>query len=37
MASKQLTACMSKAKGDSKKVAACKASFSKRLLILLQI
>ena len=29
--SKQLIACMSKAKGNAKKVAACKASFSKKL------
>ena len=29
--SKQLIACMSKAKGDAKKVAACKASFGKSL------
>ena len=29
--SKQLIACMSKAKGDAKKVAACKASFAKSL------
>ena len=29
--SKQLIACMSKAKGDAKKIAACKASFSKEI------
>ena len=31
MASKQLIACMSKAKGDAKKVAACKSSFAKEV------
>ena len=31
MASKQLIACMSKAKGDSKKIAACKSSFAKKV------
>ena len=29
--SKQLIACMSKAKGDAKKVAACKASFAESI------
>jgi len=29
--SKQLIACMSKAKGDGKKIAACKSSFSKSI------
>ena len=29
--SKQLIACMSKAKGNARKIAACKASFSKSL------
>ena len=29
--SKQLIACMSKAKGDAKKVAACKASFAGKM------
>ena len=29
--SKQLIACMSRAKGDAKKIAACKASFSKEI------
>jgi hypothetical protein len=31
MASKQLIACMSKAKGDAKKIAACKASFAESI------
>ena len=31
MASKQLIACMSKAKGDSSKIAACKSSFAKKV------
>ena len=31
MASKQLIACMSKAKGDAKKIAACKASFAEKV------
>ena len=31
MASKELIACMSKAKGDAKKIAACKSSFSKEV------
>ena len=30
MASKQLIACMDKAKGDAKKIAACKSSFAKK-------
>ena len=29
--SKQLIACMSKAKGDAKKIAACKASFAGKI------
>ena len=29
--SKQLIACMSKAKGDAKKIAACKASFAESI------
>ena len=29
--SKQLIACMSKAKGDAKKIAACKASFADKI------
>ena len=29
--SKQLIACMSRAKGDARKIAACKASFSKEI------
>jgi hypothetical protein len=29
--SKQLISCMSKAKGDAKKIAACKSSFGKNL------
>ena len=29
--SKQLIACMSKAKGDAKKIAACKASFAEKI------
>tara|TARA_R110000803_G_scaffold40778_5_gene87831 strand:- start:23648 stop:23950 length:303 start_codon:yes stop_codon:yes gene_type:complete len=31
MASKQLIACMSKANGDSKKIAACKSSMAKQV------
>ena len=31
MASKQLIACMSKAKGDASKIAACKSSFAKKV------
>ena len=31
MASKQLIACMSKAKGDAKKIAACKSTMSKKV------
>ena len=31
MASKQLIACMSKAKGNAKKIAACKSSFAKKV------
>ena len=31
MASKQLIACMTKAKGDKKKMAACRASFAKHI------
>jgi len=31
MASKELIACMSRAKGDAKKIAACKSSFAKKV------
>jgi len=31
MASKELIECMSKAKGDSKKIAKCKSSFAKKV------
>ena len=35
--SKQLIACMSKAKGDAKKIAACKASFAGKIKILMNL